>query len=293
MRCQRQNDLARELASRALDRGVTVSPMAAVVALTTASAIVGMEGDVQGAVDMVLAARAELRAGGGHQVAEAWMTGNAAAWATYDDGRPELARSLVAEALELAEATESSALMAACFFVRGNLLVGEDPIDALTCFEKCVELTNMQSNSSTLGLALACAGRLWHLTGDTDRALGRAIESIQFLREDSDQSGYVGALALASATLVELGSPEYAAEVLGVYEGALADHLGGGFARLALVDGLPLADCVQEALGDERFAAAFAQGRSMSLDDVADRVLAALRQELAERDDLVSPPAAP
>ena len=54
----------------------------------------------------------------------------------------------------------------------------------------------------------------------------RAIDSVAFLRDDSDQSSYVGVLGLASATLVELGTAEVAAEVLGAYDGDLADHLG-------------------------------------------------------------------
>ncbi len=288
LRCQERWDEARAAAVAALRDGVTESGVGGMLALTTISAIDGMRGDPAGQVAMNLDAKRELEAASADPLIVGWVTGNAAAWASYVDGMHETGLALAADAVALAREHQSRPMIAAFSFVQGNLLVATDPAEALRCYEQAIEGAQHQSNSSTLGNALASAGRLWYLAGDTTRGLERAIDAVEFAYDDADKAIYPGVLGLAAATLAQLGVPEPAAAVLQVY-GEKLGYLGGGFRELLAVDGLSFADCARRELGDAAFAAATARGEQMTTDELVGFVLGELRQVLAS----LSSPAAP
>jgi predicted ATPase/DNA-binding SARP family transcriptional activator len=225
------------------------------------------------------------------------------AWAQSDYAR---ARSLLEESLAICREVGDRGIIAGLLYNLGLVAWGQgDYAGARSLHEECLAIKRKLGDQGELAYPLRSLGRVAQAQGDYARARSLLEESLAICRELQDRGGIaysfnvLGSVALARgdngaaqalfeeslAIFRELGDKggiitdleemaevavahaqaERAARLFGAAEG-LRDALGAPLPRADRTeDGLSVA-AVRAALGEEAFAAAWAAGRAMSLE---------------------------
>lgn len=129
------------------------------------------------------------------------------------------------------------------------------------------------------GAVLALLGRLDGEAGDGARAARRYGESLRLQRESSSLIHLGGTIAYLAVLAADHGRADSAARLLGVVR-AIRERTGVAPSRPGRLDEEPTESTARATLGEERFVAAVAAGRSLPLADAIDEALA-VADELA------------
>jgi tetratricopeptide (TPR) repeat protein len=195
------------------------------------------------------------------------------------EGNEAIARSRLEESLALWREVGDKWGLAMVLFGLGLLAFRRGEYAAVRPhFEESLAFLREVGDKRFLGRALAGLGAMLQLQGDDERAAAVLAESLALNRELGDQYGIaVGLAGLAQVATVQ-GQPERAARLFGMTEA-----LGyGTTAPVVGVNRLLYERAVATAragLSEEAFAAAWAQGRAMTLEEaIADAFSLAAKQ---------------
>jgi predicted ATPase len=181
-------------------------------------------------------------------------------------GDGETARSSLTESAVLAESIGDPWLSAPPLFFLAHLALREgDPAGARAHAERASIRHLEAGDRMNAGHTQELLGRIALQQGDAARAAAHFVESLALAREVGGGRMLVRALDGVAGLAHRRGRPASAARLLGA-AGALRASLGSMRSLLPLfVDG-DLPDTVRRALGEDAFAAAYEEGRALSLD---------------------------
>jgi non-specific serine/threonine protein kinase len=169
------------------------------------------------------------------------------------------------EAVALARQVRSARLGWHVQVLGSARLAQGDAEQALILFQEALELSRQVGDSETIANALFNVGAAYCLLSDPDRARPALIEALYAHRAQ----GYLMGISWTLLGLVLVnaldGQGERAARLFGAQEALLAS-LGGGQPTLFLQVAAQLMSPAREALGEERWAAAYAAGQALSLE---------------------------
>jgi non-specific serine/threonine protein kinase len=124
-------------------------------------------------------------------------------------------------------------------------------------------ISRLLSNRAGIGHSLFRIGEVAEAEGDLDLARKSYLESVSTLDDSKDRWGIAQSLDALGRLAVTSGQAEHGARLLGAVEALCAltgaQILAGDDQRRALAG-------ARRALGEEAFAAAWAEGRSLRLD---------------------------
>jgi non-specific serine/threonine protein kinase len=164
------------------------------------------------------------------------------------------------------EAADQWSISAALFCLADAVYVQGDVTRASTLLEEAVTIARDLGNLWGLGRRLARLGQVAQAQNNLEGAMALIQEGLAACRTAGDQWGITMALVGLAGVANKRGEPERAARLLGAVE-TRRNTIG---ATLWLVDQLEYNNNVvaaQAALTAEQFAAAWAQGLAMSLED--------------------------
>ena len=267
---QGRNDVVamRELAAAALRDGVPPDCPGAVWAYIAIAANEGMSGDWAAAVRVIDDAIAALRAAGDAPRGLSFLY---SAEANFHNLLADHDAARVDADLALQEARRSGnpTATASAQFARAVALIRDDPGAAASALDESIELGRLGTSGGLLGFALSRRSVLRAEAGDAAGAGRDAREAVKHGHERGDRPMLTSALECSVAVLQVVGREEAAA----VLAGALGAGVTTGVARPltgGLVADLGVAESLQrarEALGDEMYERAVAQGATMTLDE--------------------------
>ncbi len=182
-----------------------------------------------------------------------------------DDEDEEIAQAR--RGMALAEATGNPSCLAQASYTLGWGLRHRHPDDAIAAFDRSVALARRAADTgTTLSLALAFGARVAASLGDAGGAKVRLREALELCVRGDDWLFMTGSLDAGVDLFCSLGEPDVAAVLAGAVDTVFAPlrfpHVGSEGPGLA-VRTANLARA-QAALGDERFARAYAEGVAMS-----------------------------
>ncbi|HEX6655801.1 MAG TPA: LuxR C-terminal-related transcriptional regulator [Candidatus Limnocylindria bacterium] len=235
----------------------------------------------------------------------------------YNQGQTERWPALAAE-LEAARAGAIVGNLNLGLHVLGMLVheAGEHA-KASAYLEEALAVDRRAGNKTGVALALACLAVVARAQGDRARALGLVTEAIQHARELGYPTAITWGPDLATCTLHDAvpwrgvrltaikGAAYAAVRVSAEWAPAVAlTRVFGAIDPLGARATFVLSPSQQEwcgqtvaalraALGEEAFAAAWAAGRGLSLDQLAEEALAALAARPSTDGELQSPPRPP
>jgi non-specific serine/threonine protein kinase len=194
----------------------------------------------------------------------------------YGAGRWDEAITLLEEARVLAGSLDDPALVQAfVLWQLGIALLQKGERErGVALLEEVLALQLETGRHMEAGAVLASLGRLDREAGDGARAARRYGESLRLQRESSSVTHLGGTIAHLAVLAADHGRADSAARLLGVVR-AIQERTGAG-----TLDEEQTESTARATLGDERFAAAVAAGRSLPLTDAIDEALA-VADELA------------
>ena len=192
-------------------------------------------------------------------------------------GDPARATALLEESLAIRRDVGETRGVAYCFRELGRVACDVGDYARAACLleeslAKCRELGARYD----IGQSLYCLGLVAHARGDDRRASAWFEESLILRREIGDRPGLAESLEACGAVACRSGLPEQAARLFGAAE-ILREVIGAPLLpadRAALEQNLATA---RRMLGTAAFAAAWAEGRTLSTDQAADCGLAVLK----------------
>jgi predicted ATPase/class 3 adenylate cyclase len=267
---QGRNDVVamRELAAAALRDGVPPDCPGAVWAYIAIAANEGMTGDWAAAVRVIDDAVVALQAAGDAPRGLSFLYSAAANFHNLL-GDYEAARLDADRALQAARRSQNPTATASAQFARAVALMHDDPPEAARALDESIELGRLGTSGGLLGFALSRRSVLRAEAGDAAGARRDAREAVKQGHERGDRPMLTSALEGSVAVLQALGRDEAAA----VLAGAIGAGVTTGVARPltgGLVADLGVAESVQrarDALGEEVYDRALAQGAAMTLDE--------------------------
>jgi tetratricopeptide (TPR) repeat protein len=128
-------------------------------------------------------------------------------------------------------------------------------------------LARFQGLEHTYGIAWALhyLGRVDHLRGDGDRAMARLAEGLRMRQALSDRPGIAGSLEGIAAVALARGHVERAARLFGA-AARLRDAIHAPLSPAERLHHDLEVEAARAGFGDEAFAAAWAAGRAMTLE---------------------------
>ena len=194
----------------------------------------------------------------------------------YGAGRWDEAITLLEEARVLAGSLDDPALVQAfVLWQLGIALLQKGERErGVALLEEVLALQLETGRHMEAGAVLASLGRLDGEAGDGARAARRYGESLRLQRESSSVIHLGWTMAHLAVFAADHGRADSAARLLGVVR-AIQERTGAG-----TLDEEQTESTARATLGDERFAAAVAAGRSLPLTDAIDEALA-VADELA------------
>jgi predicted ATPase/DNA-binding CsgD family transcriptional regulator len=201
---------------------------------------------------------------------------------------PETGSGAIAdEALVLARHCNSPSLIALALYTKSERVIEDDPAAALALAREGAEIGRQSGNRFAYGLCLANAASLTGRIGDRLDALRlyrSAIENWQQSGNWANQRIVLRNLAELAARRDEYGLTGRLVGALGAQGEMLGADIGaeGGRLRSAV-------DAARRALGDERYAAAVAEGAAAHPVTLVADTLAALDHMLATADTPAAP----
>jgi tetratricopeptide (TPR) repeat protein len=239
------------------------SPASRAAALEAASGIASWQGDfaaIPHLTDEALKLYREL----GNKTGIANLIGSKGYAAITSD--PSAALALFDESVALFRSAGSPPEMAGSLIGQAtvHLRLG-DLEDAISSLDEAEKLARAAGDEDFLFVPIGLRGMAARHQGDLSGARGRYVEVLERSRRTSRHGGINMALGFLADLAIAEGRPEYAA-LLGSVANAVAEQLGGAL-PMTLTGGEDPADVARAQLGDERYEAAAARGRAMSLDD--------------------------
>ena len=199
----------------------------------------------------------------------------------YGAGRWDEAITLLEEARVLAGSLDDPALVQAfVLWQLGIALLQKGERErGVALLEEVLALQLETGRHMEAGAVLASLGRLDFEAGDGARAARRYGESLRLQRESSSVIHLGWTIAHLAVLVADHGQADSAARLLGVVR-AIQERTGAAPSRPGRLDEEQTGSTPLATLGDERFAAAVAAGRSLPLTDAIDEALA-VADELA------------
>ncbi len=185
--------------------------------------------------------------------------------AAVNRGDPAAARVLLAEAVTLARDLSDSMLVVFALFWLGTAEHAHgDLAAARRALSEGLSLTNRDENRAGFSYSLLRLGEVTASSGHHDEARRCYQDSLLAMEESADRYGIAHVLAALGRTAVSVGDPERGARLLGAVE-AQCELIGGQLlARVG--DERSAAAAARDALGEAAFAAAWSEGRRLSLE---------------------------
>jgi hypothetical protein len=138
--------------------------------------------------------------------------------------------------------------------------------------EECLALAREEGNRGMMGLLFLNLGRVAQVDRDVGQAEGLLRQSLTVWRDLGDQAGTSAAVGFLGVLAISRGAPRTGARLLGAVGPRPALSL-----PLTPDDRRAYAESIagaRAALGEDEFAAAWAEGQAMSLDRAIDYALA-------------------
>ncbi len=210
---------------------------------------------------------------------------NALGVIAFELGDAAAARPFYAESLALAQALGDKVGIAMAFTNMGEAALHQGDFQAAHAYlDESLALKRELGNQWGIANSLSTLGLVALAQGDPGEARRRFADSLSLRRELGDQRGIAHCLAGLAGVAYEQGQPERTARILGATENLLA-AIGS---RLEVPD-RALYDrtvaALRANLGEQRFAAAWVQGRALALEAAIAEALPA-----AERSPSSIPP---
>jgi tetratricopeptide (TPR) repeat protein len=194
-------------------------------------------------------------------------------WLTREQGDDVATRTYALEALAFARELRSKYHMASALYGLGQVArVEGDLARSRALLEECLVLEREEGNRYMMGLLLLNLGRLTQKEGDVDRAASLLRQSLTVWRDLGDRAGLSAAVGFLGVLAISQGAHRTAVRLLGA--------VGPGPAlslpltpddRRAYAESLTAA---RRALGEDAFAAAWAEGQAMTVEQAIAYALA-------------------
>jgi predicted ATPase/DNA-binding SARP family transcriptional activator len=192
------------------------------------------------------------------------------------EGSPDAARTRHEEALRIAHELGSQRDVVASLLYLGDVSLAElDLAGAADFYEQGLAISRELDYRPGIADALRTLGTIAHRRGDSEAARALYLESLAIRREQGERAGLPDCLEGLAAAVGAQGQPQAAARLLGAAD-SLRVVIGTPVPIEAQADYDRSVAGARDALGEEAFAAAWAEGRAMSLEQA---IRAALAQE--------------
>jgi non-specific serine/threonine protein kinase len=187
--------------------------------------------------------------------------------AALQDGDVARAAALCGESLEVSRAEGDPYAVARALLSLGQIAANQgDYARAQALFEECLALNQQAGDKSHSAIALLNLGHVAREQGEFARARQLYREGLA-LSQALDEKLRIGRELVAVATVeAAQGKPERAARLMGA-AAALRDALGAGLYPIDRPATERTTELARVALGEEAFAAAYAAGRALSLEE--------------------------
>ena len=241
-------------------------------ALENLGTVAGLQGDFARARALIEESLSLTRASGNQQ--GMLFSLHNLGWLASEQGDFQRAAVVLDECLHLARALGVPMALHGILNTLGTLaLRQEDHQRAEKLLEEGLTLSRAVGDRRSIVSALNSLGCVKIELGDTQRAQGLLEEALTLAREVADQRGIVDALEGIALLVNGRGSPAVGARLLGFVEAVRAaaelPRVPGESAQYA-----QLLAALHLALDAEAFAAAWADGRALSIEDVVTLALA-------------------
>jgi predicted ATPase/class 3 adenylate cyclase len=194
--------------------------------------------------------------------------------AAHEQGDYQSARSLYEESLAICrEMNDRGSVAVALFNLAEISLYLEDCAPARALCEESLAMYRELGDTRGIAQSLQVLGRVALLEGNTESARSYAAETLSIYREVGDQRGGAEALELSGGIAAAEGQAERAARLLGAAE-AIRQAIQCSIPPAILAGHERTVASVRAALGEERFAAVWTEGRSMGFEKAVDFALA-------------------
>jgi non-specific serine/threonine protein kinase len=180
------------------------------------------------------------------------------------------------------EAANQWGISSALFCLADSVYAQGDVARASVLLEEAVAIARDMGNRWGLGRRLARLGQVAQAQHELERAIALIQESLAACREAGDNWGISQALVGLAGVAIERGEPARAAQLLGAVE-TRRNTIGAALWRVDQLEFEHSIAAAHAALTAEQFAAAWAQGQAMSLEDAI-----AYAQETVEQPDVVT-----
>jgi tetratricopeptide (TPR) repeat protein len=149
---------------------------------------------------------------------------------------------------------------------------------ARALFEESLAIFRELGSKQGIAWLINGLGMTAHGQGDSGAARAFFEESLAIFREQGNKRGIVVGLEGLAAVAVAQGEPEHAARLFGSAEG-LREAIGAGMPPAERAEHDRSVAAARTALGQEAFAAAWAEGRAMPLDEAVALALEEARSD--------------
>ena len=202
-------------------------------------------------------------------------------WVTHWQGDREEAGRLLEEALLLARASGDERTTARTLLVLGDLLLRQGiHARAAVLLEESLALDERLGDIRSMAWAMCGLGQVEGLQGDYERAAAHLRLSLSLYRRLDSKPEIPFPLEALACVAADQGRFWRAAQLWGSAS-AMRDSIHAVLPPSYAAEHAPYEEKVRAALGEELFAAAWAEGRTMTLDQVS---------ALAEAEPVVPPP---
>jgi tetratricopeptide (TPR) repeat protein len=202
----------------------------------------------------------------------AWSLGSLG-WAARDQGDHGAARAFFEESLAIFRGLGNKDGIALSLMGLGEAArLRGDCEAARALLEECLAIYRELGDKGFLARSLARLGNVAHAQGDYGTARALFEESLTIKRELGDKRAIVQDLEGLAALAVAQAQPAHAARLFGAVEG-LREAFGAPLPPGDRAEHDRCVPAVRTTLGEAAFAAAWAEGRSMSLEQSIDCAL--------------------
>ena len=266
-------ELARESVEAALARAGDERTVERAAVLRNLAFLAGKQGDYEGAERFGEKALSFARGSGHDQEAAASL--NVLAGIAMDRGDFERSGALYEEALALARRLRDDELVARSLTNLGILAaLGGELERSMALSEEARALCHSLGNVAAEANALMNLGTAAAESGDAARAWSALLGALALYRQLGNRLGAAGCLESLAEAALGSGAPEQAVRLWGA---AAAAHEQAGAVAMPPAEIEQYERLLQHAraeIGEERFAAAWAAGSALLLEDAVDECLA-------------------
>ncbi len=253
---------ARDRITAALRRQAHVPAIVRARALAAASILSMWVGEFSDMSPLATESLALSREIGDHRTASYALCGIGAA--TIYGGDTAAPVPLLNEAVALARRGDESRLLVFALFWLGTAELGQGDLEAARrALDEGLAVARKHENRAGAAYTLLRLGEVAAAAGEHDEGRCHFLESLRAMEDSTDRYGMAHVLAALGRLAVSAGQPERGARLLGAVE-ALCELVGGQILVIERQRSAVATAC--HALGEPAFAAAWAQGRALGLE---------------------------